>query len=214
MLRCERRPWAWCVLRPYYPEEYRHNVERVERFLAGNRREFVDELTGEMRDAATELDFERAGRIRRLHRPQSIRFQINLLRFRRNNADVVGISVRDHRGRPCVHGAGSRVSQTATSSCSIVGRDVPDECTPYLLRYYDATTSIPHEVIVERELEKMHRRWKHGLRTNSTPPMAQRFVLLCPNVAKSETCSTWHAENAQHTLMLPRCVRTTRINAQ
>ena len=64
MLRCKRGSSTGCVLSPYYPEEYRRNVERVERFLAGNRREFVDELTGEMRDAATELDFERAGRIK------------------------------------------------------------------------------------------------------------------------------------------------------
>ena len=46
------------------PEEYAENVRRIERFLSGQHREFVDELTGEMQEAAAELDFERAARIK------------------------------------------------------------------------------------------------------------------------------------------------------
>ena len=75
------------------PEEYRHNVERVERFLAGNRREFVDELTGEMSDAAFELDFERAGRIKaRIDTINSLSDKQHAVSSRNLNADVVGIS--------------------------------------------------------------------------------------------------------------------------
>ena len=40
------------------PEDYAVNVRRIERFLAGSHREFVDELAAEMRAAAEELDFE------------------------------------------------------------------------------------------------------------------------------------------------------------
>ena len=36
------------------PEEYAENVRRIERFLSGQHREFVDELTGEMQEAAAE----------------------------------------------------------------------------------------------------------------------------------------------------------------
>ena len=46
-------------------EEYAKNVRRVERFLSGKRRELTDELKGDMAQAAAELDFERAGRIKR-----------------------------------------------------------------------------------------------------------------------------------------------------
>ena len=49
-------------------EEYAVNVRRIERFLAGQRREFLDELSAEMADAAADLDFERAARIRGAHR--------------------------------------------------------------------------------------------------------------------------------------------------
>ena len=46
------------------PEEYQASVKRIERFLSGQHREFVDELTAEMQEAAAELDFERAARIK------------------------------------------------------------------------------------------------------------------------------------------------------
>ena len=47
------------------PEDYAKNVRKVERFLAGHRKDVVDELTNEMAAAAQDLDFERAARIKR-----------------------------------------------------------------------------------------------------------------------------------------------------
>ncbi len=46
-------------------DDYARNVRRVERFLSGQRRELVDELKADMAEAAADLDFERAGRIKR-----------------------------------------------------------------------------------------------------------------------------------------------------
>ena len=47
------------------PEEYAGHVAQVERFLSGHRAEFVNQLKGEMAEAAANLDFERAGRVKR-----------------------------------------------------------------------------------------------------------------------------------------------------
>ena len=46
------------------PEEYALNVKRVARFLDGQHREFIDEMASEMAEAAAELDFERAARLK------------------------------------------------------------------------------------------------------------------------------------------------------
>ena len=46
------------------PEEYADNVKRITRFLSGHHREFIEELTSEMQQAAADLDFERAGRVK------------------------------------------------------------------------------------------------------------------------------------------------------
>ena len=46
-------------------DSYAKNVRRVERFLSGQRRDLIADLKEEMSAAAAELDFERAGRVKR-----------------------------------------------------------------------------------------------------------------------------------------------------
>ena len=72
------------------PEEYAENVRRIERFLSGQHREFVDELTGEMQEAAAELDFERAARIKaRIDTINGLADKQHAVSTRNLDADVV-----------------------------------------------------------------------------------------------------------------------------
>lgn len=132
-------------------EEYAQNVRRIERFLSGQHREFVDELAGEMQDAAAELDFERAGRIKaRIDVINSLADKQHAVSQRNLNADVVGLFREE-----TVTGAHVlivREGRIINSNEFVLnrGKDVPDDdiLHMFLLRYYDATASIPHEVIV------------------------------------------------------------------
>ena len=75
------------------PEEYKNNVKRIERFLAGNHTEFVKELTEEMREAAADLDFELAGRLKtRIETINSLSDKQHAVLANNAFADVVGIS--------------------------------------------------------------------------------------------------------------------------
>ena len=89
------------------PEEYKANVKRIERFLSGQHREFVDELTAEMQEAAAELDFERAARIKaRIDTINGLADRQHAVSARNLDADVVGLFPRgDGGGRARVHGA-------------------------------------------------------------------------------------------------------------
>ncbi|WP_350455236.1 excinuclease ABC subunit UvrC [Slackia heliotrinireducens] len=138
------------------PEDYRRHVDRVEKFLSGRRTEFIEELTQEMMEAAADLDFERAARLKsRIDTINSLTDRQHAVSSRNLNADVVGI----HREETIagVHVFMIREGRIINSNEFVLdrGSDVPDEdlLHTFLLRYYDATTSIPHEVIVERELE-------------------------------------------------------------
>ena len=138
------------------PEEYAENVKRVERFLAGHHREFVDELTVEMKEAAAELDFERASRIKsRIDTINSLTDKQRAVSSRNVNADVIGINREETIAG--VHVFVIREGRIINSNEFILdkGKDVPDEdlLHTFMLRYYDATESIPHDVIVECELE-------------------------------------------------------------
>jgi len=133
------------------PEEYRANVERVARFLDGKHQEFLEEMDAEMMEAAAELDFERAGRIKeRIAAVNALSDRQHAVSARNLDADVIGL----HREETIagVHVLMIREGRIMNGSEFVLDRgfDVPDDdlLRAFLLRYYDATASVPREVIV------------------------------------------------------------------
>lgn len=138
------------------PEEYRKNVDRVCRFLRGNHSEFIEELTFDMREAAADLDFERAGRIKaRIETIQGLTSKQHAVTSGNLNADVIGF----HREETIAgaHVLMVREGRVINGNEFVLnkGMDFPDEdlMRNFLLRYYDSTTSIPHELIVHAKPE-------------------------------------------------------------
>jgi len=145
-------PGACCGL--VDPVRYAQNVNRVERFLAGHHREFIEELTESMQAAAAELDFEQAGRLKQridiiksIDANQHVEIQNDL------DADVIGI----HREETIAGVQLLNVREGAVvNSVDFIlnkGKDVPDQdlLHNFLLRYYGTASSVPREVVV-REL--------------------------------------------------------------
>ena len=130
-------------------KEYAAHVRRVERFLSGRRRELVDELKDEMAQAAAELDFERAGRIKRrlevvngLDDRQQVVFPTSV------DIDLIGFYREETIAGACVFVV--REGRTVRS-CEFIldkGLDVDEVelAGGFLKRYYDETSDIPAEV--------------------------------------------------------------------
>lgn len=164
------------------PEEYRKNVARIERFLRGQHREFLEELHAEMDDAAASLDFERAGRIKaRIEAIESLNERQHAVSTRNLDADVIGV----HREETItgVHVLMVREGRVINGNEFVLnkGKDVPDQdlLHNFLLRYYDATTSVPREIIcaLEPEDREAMEEWlteklasKHGAQVHFTVP--------------------------------------------
>lgn len=134
---------------------YAENVRRVERFLSGKRREIVDELRADMASAAAELDFERAGRIKRrlevldgLDDRQQVVFPTSV------DLDLVGFYREETIAGACVFVVREgRVQRT----CEFIldkGLDVDEVelVSGFVKRYYDETSDIPSEVDVACDL--------------------------------------------------------------
>ncbi|HJG38055.1 excinuclease ABC subunit UvrC [Enorma phocaeensis] len=138
------------------PEEYARNVRRVERFLAGRRGEVVDELKSEMADAAAELDFERAGRIkRRLEVISGLDDRQQVVFPSRIDIDLVGFYREETIAGACVFAV--REGRTVRS-CEFIldkGLDVGEDelVSGFIKRYYDETSDIPAEVDVAIDLD-------------------------------------------------------------
>ena len=137
------------------PEEYAKSVRRVERFLSGQRRELVGELKDEMAEAASELDFERAGRIkRRLEVVNGLDDRQQVVFPNRVDIDLVGFYREETIAGACVFVV--REGRTVRS-CEFIldkGLDVDEAelAGGFLKRYYDETADIPGEVDLACEL--------------------------------------------------------------
>ena len=136
-------------------DDYARNVRRVERFLSGQRRELVDELKADMAEAAADLDFERAGRIKRrlevvdgLDDRQQVVFPTSV------DLDLIGFYREETIAGACVFVVREgRVQRT----CEFIldkGFDVDEVelVEGFVKRYYDETSDIPAEVDVACEL--------------------------------------------------------------
>lgn len=132
-------------------DDYARNVRRVERFLSGQRRELVDELKADMAEAAADLDFERAGRIKRrlevvdgLDDRQQVVFPTSV------DLDLIGFYREETIAGACVFVVREgRVQRT----CEFIldkGLDVDEVelVEGFVKRYYDETSDIPAEVDV------------------------------------------------------------------
>lgn len=184
-------------------EDYARNVARVEHFLEGRHKEFVDELRQCMQQAADELDFERAARLKgRIDTINSLTDKQHAVSGQNINADVVGFYREDTIAG--VHVLVIREGRIINSNEFILnrGRDVPDEdlCHMFLLRYYDSTTSIPHEVVL-RSVPEDAEAMGQWLTEKLSSVHGAHVRLLAPVRGERYQLLLMAERNAKHSLM-------------
>ncbi|WP_139653146.1 excinuclease ABC subunit UvrC [Raoultibacter phocaeensis] len=185
------------------PEEYQENVKRIERFLSGSHREFIVELEDEMTSAAEELDFEKAARIKaRIDTINSLCDRQHAVSSRNLNADVVGICREETIAGVNVFMI--REGRIINSNEFILnkGKDVPDQdlLHMFLLRYYDTTTSIPHEVIV-REVPDDDAVMEEWLTEKLASVRGAKVRFTAPKKGEKADLLDMAETNARHALM-------------
>lgn len=185
------------------PEQYQEQVQRVERFLSGHHSEFVEELSNEMRQAAEELDFERAGRIKgRIDTIKSLSDTQHAVSTHRLYADVIGIYREETIAGITVLILREGHIVNTNEFIFNKGKDIPEAelLRMFVLRYYDSTESIPHELIVEQVPEdaEVIESWlteklasAHGAKVHFTVPQRGEKNALMAMANK----------NARHVLM-------------
>ena len=185
------------------PEEYVENVKRVARFLEGNHGEFIRDMTEEMRAAAAELDFERAARIKsRIDAVKSLNDKQHAVTSHNMNADVIGLFREETVS--AAHVFMVREGRIINSNEFVLdrGRDVPDEdlLHMFLLRYYEASTSIPREVIL-RELPEDVAAMEGWLTQKLASVHGAKVRFVAPQKGEKAELVTMAEKNAQHTLL-------------
>ncbi len=185
------------------PEEYAENVKRVARFLEGNHGEFIRDMTEEMQAAAAELDFERAARIKsRIDAVKSLNDKQHAVTSHNMNADVIGLFREETVS--AAHVFMVREGRIINSNEFVLdrGRDVPDEdlLHMFLLRYYEASTSIPREVIL-REIPEDVAAMEGWLTQKLASVHGAKVRFVAPQKGEKAELVTMAEKNAQHTLL-------------
>lgn len=152
--------------------DYGRNVRQVEQFLEGRRSVIVDELREQMAEAAAELEFERAGRIKqRIELLEGLDDKQQVLFSSAVSLDAVGFYREETISAACVFVV--REGRVIRSSEFVLnkGADVSEEelVEGFLKRYYGQTADIPAEVGVPLELPdaQLLSEWLTGRRGRS-----------------------------------------------
>jgi excinuclease ABC subunit C len=132
-------------------EEYAKTVALVEAFLDGRQAAVERDLQSRMREAAADLDYERAARFRnRLEAVRSILERQTIVSASGLDADAIGVFREETiAGVHVVHIREGRVQGSSefildqgldVSDCELIGA--------FLLRYYDEASHVPRQVLV------------------------------------------------------------------
>lgn len=135
--------------------EYARHVDQVVRFLSGKRRDILNELTEQMHDAAADLDFERAARLKKRLEALAATGERQEVMFSSDvNMDVIGFTREETISCACVFVVREGVTIRSAEFVLDKGLDVTEEelVDGFLARYYNETADIPAEVDVAVEL--------------------------------------------------------------
>ncbi|MDR2715378.1 MAG: excinuclease ABC subunit UvrC [Coriobacteriaceae bacterium] len=184
-------------------EDYAAHVGRVERFLAGSHREFVEELESEMFEAAADLEFERAARLKaRIETIDTLADRQHAASTRDLDADIIGIFREETIAG--VHVLMVREGRIVNSNEFVLnrGKDIFDGelLHMFLLRYYDATASIPHEVVVH-EAPDDSQAMEAWLTEKLASPHGAKVRFAAPQKGEKAELLEMAETNARHTLM-------------
>lgn len=184
-------------------EEYAERVSQVEKFLRGQHEEFVTALSEEMKEAAADLDFERASRLKsRIETITGLEQKQNAVSSRNLDTDIIGIYREETIAG--VHVLMVREGRVLNSNEFILnkGLDVSGEdlLHNFLLRYYDTTTSIPKEIIcsLNPEDKDAMSKWLTERLDNSHGAIVRFNV---PERGEKRKLLDMATLNAKHTLM-------------
>ena len=178
--------------------EYRERVDKIAAFLEGRQREVADELERAMREAAADLDYERAARMRNsLDAVCASLERQRVVSDRPLDLDVIGLEREETiTGVHLLHVREGRIVGSNEFTLD-KGLDVGEVelIEGFLLRYYGTASYVPREVLVPTlpEEPEAAAAWLRGLRGTNVH-------LLVPQRGDKRSLLELASVNARHSL--------------
>lgn len=139
------------------PVEYKQVVAKVERFLQGREEAMVADLKKEMNQAAEELDFERAARIRdQIGALENVLQKQKVLTDDKTDQDVIAV-VKDERGAAIqmLYVRGGKLIGQRQFILDGASEAPPQEAVQeFVKQYYSDAPDVPREILLPVEIEE------------------------------------------------------------
>ena len=134
--------------------QYNEYVDEALEFLKGSDAKTIKHLTEKMNDAAENLDFERAAKIRdQINSIKKMRDKQKVVNISVDDQDVIAYASDDKKGSfEVFRFSGGRLTDRENF---IINDSVDDSSTrsEFLLRYYSMRDDIPRTVVLDKEIE-------------------------------------------------------------
>lgn len=137
-------------------EEYQEVVKNISRFLKGDGKSILKELTHKMKEAAAELDFERAARIRdRMGGIQKVLEKQKISSSDGEDQDVIGVYQKDDEAcAQILMVRGGKMTDKEHFFMTGTEESSPaDILTAFVEQYYENASFVPKTIILQDELE-------------------------------------------------------------
>ena len=181
------------------PEEYSQAIAQVADFLSGHKGGFVAQITAEMKEAAADLDFERAARLkRRLETIQNLESKQQVVFHNSADVDLIGIWREETIAGACVFLVREgRVIRT----CDFIldkglDTDEGELVSSFVKRYYDQTSDLPLEVCVPVQMDDAE-----ALEGWLTLRRGRKVSIHVPSRGEKAHLLKTASNNARHALM-------------
>ncbi len=180
-------------------EEYAETVRKVVRFLEGGHSDVAAELERRMHEAAADLDFEQAARLRnRLEAVRAVQERQKMVSSRPLDVDVIGFEREETIAGASVFVVRDGRVLIGNEFVMDKGLDVPfsELVEGFLMRYYDEASYIPGEVLlpVLPDDPEPVEEWLSSRR-------GKKVRLVIPKRGEKRELLELVERNAKHTLM-------------
>lgn len=138
-------------------EKYRENVNRAIRFLEGNYRDTLKELEEKMEEASAQLDFEKAMEYRDLiNSINHVAGNQKITTHQFENRDIIAYAEEGNDAVVQVFFVrnGKLIGREHFYLTTVPGDTGKDILTSFIKQYYIGTPFIPHELLVQEEVEE------------------------------------------------------------
>jgi excinuclease ABC subunit C len=179
-------------------EDYRVLVDRIRAFLEGKQDDVLEELQREMKEAAVNLEFERAARIRdRLEAARHVLERQRIVSETRQDQDV--LAVAENEQFACVQLMAIRQGKLVESENFVMNRGSGDVLSSFVKQYYMASSTIPPRMLLPYPAED-----QALLADWLTQKRGSRVELKVPQRGDKKDLVQLAEENALHALELER----------